>query len=327
MPSFRSSIPSLALLVLLSLLIGSAHRHTDAWSPRHSAIDEVSYLPDGRLLRTLSLGYESVVADLLWARATSLFGQRYGDSDQDWYPWLYHMMDLVTDLDPEFRAAYKYGGTMLRIDGVFVDQSSLIFQKGARQLPTYWYFPFAIGMNYFNQDRRMLAARYMEQAATVARQLQKDLSDAGSLDEEGLVEGYDGPDYLHNLAVSLYSDSDQLEIGLQFLLEEQRHLPAGRARDAVRIKIIETRYLMARRDALVVMDRYKKQTGRLPTTPGDVTTLGLSLPDDPLGGQWVWDEHQGAKEGSLVSDAYERVFGVLAAETGMGNPDRRADRP
>ena len=327
MPSLRSSIPSLCLLALLSFLIGSAHRHTDAWAPRYSVTDEVSYLPDGRLLRTLSLGYESVFADLLWARATSLFGQRYGDADRDWYPWLYHMMDLVTDLDPEFRAAYKYGGTMLRIDGVFVDQSSLIFQKGATHLPSYWYFPFAIGMNYFNQDRPLVAARYMEQAATVARQRQRELSDAGRLDEEGLVEGYDGPDYLHNLAVSLYSDSDQLEIGLQFLLEEQRHLPEGRARDAVRVKIIETRYLIARRDALAAIKQYKKTAGRIPASPADVTKLGLVLPDDPLGGRWIWDEHHSAESGSVVSDAYEHVFSELATETGLGNPERRADRP
>ena len=46
MPSLRSTVPSLILLTLLSVLIGSAHRHTDAWAPRQVVEDELVALAE-----------------------------------------------------------------------------------------------------------------------------------------------------------------------------------------------------------------------------------------------------------------------------------------
>ena len=307
----------------LSGVIASAHRHSDAWAPRDAAVDAIRFLPSGPFLKTASMGYDSLVADLLWTRVTSMFGERYGSGDTDWYPWLYHMTDLVTDLDPQFRAAYKYGGTMLRMDGIFVDQSSLILQKGTRHIPGEWYFPFSIAMNYFQyHEDRFVAARYMEDAARVAREARD--QPGGPADGNG-GSAFAGPDYLHNLAVSLYTDADALELGLAFLLEEKRYLPEGGARVAVEVKILETRYLIARRDAMAAVDVFRKRHGGLPQLGVKTTDGQLELPSDPLGGSWVWDSNPDAAPGSLVSDAYFEVFSTIAEETGLGSHERGGD--
>jgi len=287
--------------------------------------DEAQYLPSGRFLKVASLGYESLFADLLWLRATAMFGERYGSS-QDWHLWLYHMINLSTDLDPQFRAAYKYGGTMLRIDGRLVDQSNLIFQKGSEALPGEWYFPFAIAMNYFlyKEDRR-LAALYMEQAARVARQAEQvaeQAREAGDLDAAALDPRRAPPAYLANLAASLHSDVDQLDVGLSFLEEERRQLPPSAARDAVEVKILETHYLIARRDAGAVIEQFRAREGALPEQPSDVSRLGLSLPEDPLGGRWLWDTASNAAPGSLVSSAYVAVFSAIVRDKGLGSIGR-----
>ena len=307
--------------VLLVGFIHCGHRHTDAWAPRSELNDELRYLPSGDFLQFATLGYEMVAADMLWVRATAMFGEGYGEDDS-WQLWLYHMIDLVTDLDPNFRAAYKYGGTMLRLDRRLVDQSNLIFQKGAEALPNEWYFPFGIAMNYFlYKDDRKLAALYMEKAARAARETEKVMKEArarGDLDSPALDQRLAPPHYLANLAASLYSDSDQLELGLTFLLEEQRQLQDSPSRTAVDVKVLETRYLIARRDATAVVEQYRLAEGALPRTPQDVAALNLELPADPLGGRWAWDQSMGVPLGALISSAYVSVFSAIVRDKGLG---------
>ena len=292
--------PVLVSILILGISIpwlGSAHRHTDAWAPSIHAADEIRYLPSGELLKIVALGYDSLLADVFWIRATLLFGQRYGQGDRSWYGWLYHMLDLATDLDPGFKAAYKYGGTMLRIDGVFVDQSSMIFAKGARALPDEWYFPFSIAMNYFlYKEKPEVAARHMLEAARKGT----------------------GPFFLSNLAASMLSESRELDAALTFLEEEVRTVRDERARRAVEVKVIEVRYLIGRRDAGEVIAEYRRRSGGEPDLPEDVAALGLALPPDPLGGRWVWDRDPAAVPGSVASTAFCDVFEPLSRETGLG---------
>lgn len=286
------------LLILLIGLVHQGHRHVEAWNPQTGVSDQIRFLPSGKALNVVSLGYEEVLADLLWARATLMFGENFGQSGDDgWYSWLYHMMDLATDLDPQFRGAYKYGGTMLRVNGVFVDQSSIIFAKGTHHLPNEWYFPFGIAMNYFVQKKdKRLAALYMREAASLP----------------------DGPFYLRNLAASLLDESLGLENALAFLTQEYKVVPPGRAREAIEVKIFETKYQIGVRDAEKVIAAYRRATGQLPGQPADVSAAGLTLPPDPLGGTWRWSDDLDAGPGSLRSTEYYAVFSKLSADTGLG---------
>ncbi len=293
----RPVIVAILVLCVAVPWLASAHRHCDAWAPRTSLQDEIAFLPTGEFIKGAALGYDSLLADVFWVRASTLFGTNFGDEDQQWYSWLYHMVDLATDLDPEFRAAYKYGGTMLRVNGVFVDQSSLIFQKGMKELPDEWYFPFAIAMNfYLHRDDRALAGDYLTRAAKTGN----------------------GPFYLRNLAASMLSDSDRLESALLFLEEERRTVRDEKAQRAVDIKILETRYNIGQRDAGAVVAQYRRATGSLPRQPSGVASAGMQLPPDPLGGEWTWDTSDEAELGDVRSTSYCAVFTPLAEEAGLG---------
>ncbi len=288
-----------ALLLAAAPVLRSAHRHTDAWAPRSDLTQEIKYLPTGRALTAASLGYEPLLADLLWVRTVLLFGKNYASEDDDWYSWVFHMCDLATDLDPDFKAAYKYGGTMLRVDGAFIDQSSLLFAKGATHRPDIWEFPFGIAMNYFmfKKDRET-AALWMERAALTG----------------------DGPFYVRNLAASLKSEAGDLDAALLFLQQDLENIPPSqdKARTAVEVKIFETVYLIAVRDAGHVLQEFRRATGDLPADPSEVVTAGLQLPADPLGGRWTWDPDPEAEIGTVISTRYCEVFKELAETHGLG---------
>ena len=55
------------------------------------------YLPKGRYLKPLTLNYHNIVADFLWIKAITYFGEHY-ITDQK-YDWFYHMLNLVEKYD------------------------------------------------------------------------------------------------------------------------------------------------------------------------------------------------------------------------------------
>jgi hypothetical protein len=252
------------------------------------------------MLDLACLGYRAVVADLLWVRAVLLFGDRLGEEDPRWSGWLYHMVDLATDLDPEFRAAYKYGGIMLRVGGATGDQSSLIFAKGARHLPQEWYFPSSLGMNYYLQKAetrayRAIAARHMRVASVLPG----------------------APFYLRNLAASLTVEAESPRDALAFVEGELSGSPPGKARDALVVKRIELQWDVARYDAEEALKACASGWDRKPASPEEAVSWGCTLPRDPFGGQWRWDA-DAPRAWALTSSAYVDTMVALSRRYGLG---------
>lgn len=259
--SHLSSVLLIAAILVLAPLTHLAHRHTNAYRPAHDLQDRILYLPSGDSLSRATLGLHGVVADLLWIRAVLYFGEHHGQRPaEEWYLWLYHMIDLVTDLDPHFTAPYKYGGLMLRISDDWSDASSLLMAKGMRHNPNEWYFPFTISMNYYFDGNVDDAAIYAQRAASMPG----------------------APFYLPNLAASMLNESDQEEVALQFLLQEYEDAPDQRRQDVIYVKIQETHFEIIARDLEVARQRYRADHGAEAVDLGDLVPDYLTpLPDDP----------------------------------------------
>src|SRR3972149_6454307 len=74
------------------------------------SIEETLYFSSSALKR-LSLGYKELLADIYWMRALQYFGGgRFKEKNPE---MLYHYFDILTDLDPKFVNAYRFGGTFL----------------------------------------------------------------------------------------------------------------------------------------------------------------------------------------------------------------------
>lgn len=108
--------------------------------------DVYLYLPSGNYLRTLSMGNPSFVGDLIMARALTYFGSHYYQRGYK-YQWLYHLFDVLTDIDPHNRESYLFGARLLTL--VDVELSNKLLEKGMKNHPYYWKIPELIGFNYF----------------------------------------------------------------------------------------------------------------------------------------------------------------------------------
>lgn len=113
--------------------------------------DDIRVVPPVEVVRSVSLGHQGFVADLLLAKITIHSGSLM------WKPldinfdseWAYGTVDLITDLDPKFFKAYLYSAMGMIHNFDDVHRARPIVEKGIAVFPDNWELPFWIGYNYY----------------------------------------------------------------------------------------------------------------------------------------------------------------------------------
>jgi hypothetical protein len=145
-------------LLLAALFAGSVFSLQEARAERrHDAtLEEVLYLPSGKILKRCSLGYSSLLADIYWTRAVQYFGFRHANEATE-YNLLYPLLDITTDLDPKMIVAYEYGSVYLSQPPPHgagePDKAAALVEKGIKANPEYWRLYFTLGFIHYI-DRR-----------------------------------------------------------------------------------------------------------------------------------------------------------------------------
>ncbi len=234
--------------------------------------DQLKYLPSGTFLKGAALSYDSLLADLLWIKAVTYFGEQYAAGGD--YGWLYHILDTATTLDPFFEDIYEFGGIVLAGEVGDVAKSTLLLKKGMenvpRHHPRYWYLPFFLGFNawYYNNDFKA-GARYLE-----------------------IASRFPGtPSYLPLLVARMYADASSAELALPFLDEmiKRAKTPKRRAElEQRRREVIVNRDLDFLDHAVEV---YRKRFGVFPITLEELVAKGIiaKIPEEPFGGKYLYD--------------------------------------
>ncbi len=258
-----------AVIFLLFLSAGAAlytvQLRLDASRGERKTAEEFMYLPGAQYLKVASLGYEQVLADLLWLQTIQHLGER--NISGAGYDWIYKALDTVTTLDPKFLMPYAAGSLSLTIEAGKVDLSIKLLKKGVENIPDNWQLPFYLGFNYFfySKDYKS-AAKYIEMAA----------SKPGS------------PPYLPALASRLYVEAEDPAYALQFLLRMYENTKDEKMRESLLTRI---NLLKAAVDVKVLqetVDLYIKKTGRKPSGLDELVSAGFlkGIPEEPNGGYY-----------------------------------------
>ncbi len=75
----------IALLVMLALGVNSLQRKLDAHRSLRFVDQTSTFLPNGKLLRWMSMGYSGLVGDWLWIRSVLYYGRRAMDEENPYY--------------------------------------------------------------------------------------------------------------------------------------------------------------------------------------------------------------------------------------------------
>ncbi len=266
----------LAALTVLTALLAVCGTRLDRLTVA-AATDQPVYLPQAEYLRPMSLGWQNALANLLWFRTISYFGQHYR-SDRT-YPWLAHMCDLVTDLDPRAEHVYRFAGVILPWEANQVDAGIRLLEKGLRQFPDSWMLHYHLGFHaYFFKNDYAAALRHLRQAMALPG----------------------AHPAIARLAAVLAAQQYGPETTLAFLDELRNDIDSADVRNVVVEHMREAR-LAADLQALgAASAAYRDRTSTIAATPQALVAAGLlsAVPADPFGGEYVLDPQTGAARSS-----------------------------
>ena len=128
-------------------------------------IEDRYFLPNPMVTKALSLGHQTMVADVLWVRTILIFSDFAYHCNPSHAQWLLSMIKTIANLDPKWRTLYFYGGTMMNLCQD-VEAADELFAMAHVALPDDYFFPFSLAMNAYLIHRDYGAAeRWMREAA------------------------------------------------------------------------------------------------------------------------------------------------------------------
>ena len=151
-------------LLIASLMAGAVACLTQitAERGREATLEEVLYLPSGKVLKKVSLGYSSLLADIYWTRAVQYFGSRHVAESTN-FELLYPLLDITSDLDPHILVVYQFGSIFLSQqppEGAGQpDKAVALVEKGIRENPEYWRLYFTLGFIHYVDRKDYKAAQ------------------------------------------------------------------------------------------------------------------------------------------------------------------------
>jgi tetratricopeptide (TPR) repeat protein len=247
-------------------------------------------LRSGKLLKRLSLGYDSLLADIYWTRTVQYNGGVIARGVND-FGLLAPLLDVTTDLDPRLDVAYRYGAIFLSekvpAGAGRPDQAIALVRKGIAANPTNWRLYYDLGFVYYwyLRDYQQAAQTFWEGSKVpgampwMSAMAAHIAGSGGSRETSRFMWG------------QIYESSQDITIRANALA----HLQALRTLDDL--------------DALTnFAEIYKKRTGHAPTSMQDLVNahIILGIPQDPGGYPYIFDAN-GEPAANPESPMAERV--------------------
>jgi len=270
-PNFRALLLNLPLLTLLCVLGWGMHRTNvslEGQSYRTVQAGDMGPLPDGKVLRVLSLGFDRLIADLFWLRTVNYIGDQ--TSADAGFPAAPRLAELVTDIDPQFETVYTVMNSVLTVLSRQPQAAVALLDKGIRHID-WWKLHFLQGYNHiFETKDYEKAAEQMRLAAS----------------KEG------APPYLSLLASRIYAQAGDPETAMVFVKARMDMAATDEEREnlAERLRDLWVARDLGRIDAAI--EAYKRAQGAAPRDVATLLQAGLlrNEPRDPHGKAYLIED-------------------------------------
>jgi len=239
--------------------------------------DQPVYLPRAEYLQPLALGWRNTLADVLWFRTISYFGQHFRSNRT--YPWLASMCNLVTDLDPRAFHVYRFAGVILPWEANQAEAGIGLLEKGLRQFPDSWLLHYYLGFTaFFFKNDNATALEHLRLAMA-----QPDVHPAIARLASVLAAHHYGP-----------------EATIAFLQQMQRDVDSNDVREVIGEQLREAQLAADLQRLDEAAAAYRSRTGDAPASPQALVDAGLldALPSDPFGGSYTFDPATGSARSS-----------------------------
>jgi tetratricopeptide (TPR) repeat protein len=160
------------IIALCVMLLTPLQRWLDAQPRPAAAADDAPYWQTGRSLRALHLGFHSLLADVYWLRVIQYVGGKVNNApaNQPMSEWgmdaLLPLLDVVTELDPHYVAAYRFGATFL--PECAPREAAGFVERGLRENPDIWQLYLDLGYLHWQRQDFTAARQVYERGSRVS---------------------------------------------------------------------------------------------------------------------------------------------------------------
>lgn len=274
---------TLALLALALVSLTGAHTVGGRAEVVRNAgrdLNDLMYLPEGRLLRSASLGHTRLMADLVWLRAIQYYGEQRLTTRN--YDQTARLFNVIYDLDPEFKGATRFGALILSQDAADPEGALALLDRAAQDHPDDWEYPFDQGFIHHTVRGDLGAA-------------------AVSYRESATMPG--APDLASRLAGVSFSrlgDRASARTVWEGLLADGNAMARSIAERNLRNLDLET----GEESLTNAVRGFLDVNGRVPANWEELITAGHldGLPGDPWGGAFFWVPENGEVLSSTTID-------------------------
>ena len=114
--------------------------------------DSELMLRSGSALKRMSLGYDSLLADIYWTRAVQYYGTN-AEIHGSKFSQLWPLLDITTTLDPHLIPAYRFGGVFLAepppVGAGDPHRAVELTERGIAENPDDWQMGATLGFLYY----------------------------------------------------------------------------------------------------------------------------------------------------------------------------------
>jgi len=264
---WRSVWTTAILVPLFFAAIAVLQVRIDAHTRTESQEKEELLLRSDAAIKKLSLGYDSLLADIYWTRAIQYYGARAGAPHADW-GLLWPLLDITTALDPHLIVAYRFGAIFLSETGDAgagrPDLAAELVKRGIAANPNQWRLYTDLGFLYYWR-----LGNYTDAAATYL---------AGSKNPEA-------PLWVKLMAARIADKGGSIETSRMIWSELYESTKDPHIRKYAEQ---ELRGLKAQEDEIQLDElagEYHKRFGRYPSSTQEMHDAGMlaDIPIDPAG--------------------------------------------
>jgi hypothetical protein len=272
--STKSTI-ALALFVLLGFAgVWRLQERIDVQQHAVESEDDQVMLRSSKLVKSLSLEYAPLVADIYWTRVVQYFGNKHAGQQPD-LRLLWPLLDVTSVLDPQLMPVYHFGSMFLsdaapRGAGR-PDLAVELLERGLKANPDQWRLYYDLGFVYYfdMKDYPKASAAFYE----------------GSKNPNALF-------WMKVMAARIATEGDSIETST-FLWQDVYNTtsdPSLKENALNHLQLLRAQEDCKRIDA--VADEYQRRFGRRPVQMSELLLGGFLLgePVDALGYPYVLSE-------------------------------------
>lgn len=268
----KKYITVILLLLGLTLIFSSEYRMERILEKRPFSY-YLLYLPSGKYLKVSSLGFSSILADIIYLWSIQFYSNYQIAYRYDYLEHIY--LKIIPELDPHYLDPFLIGALIMSVEAKDLDMALRLLDKGIELNPGKWILSYDAGMYCYQSKNYRKAAEYFDKA----------------------LKAPDTHPSIRRMYAAMFNKMGDKETSYRYWLEiYETSQDDEYARNISKMHVHDLKIELDLDKINGAIKIYHEKMGYLPHRLNDLVSLGIlhHLPVDPNGKEYLYDRKKGA---------------------------------